>query len=209
MLKKETTQNISKTISSDSDEEQELLQSFLDGSNYAFSCIYKKYVNELFAYGLGLGFEKETLKDAIQEVFYKFYESKKHLKNVNNLKYYLLRMLKNHLLDIHRSKMDVSDLVSHELTFSIKTTVLDDLITKEERFALQTKIDNLLKTLTHRQREAIYLRFIQEMEYEEIGKILEMTPQACRKLISRAVKRIRDEQIPLVLLLTLLRFKVI
>ncbi len=187
-------------------EDQTLLQIFLSGDNNGFSGIYKKYVNELFAYGMGLGFDKEIVKDAIQDVFYKFYESKKHLNNVNNLKYYLFRMLKNLLLDIYRSKIYVSDITTSDLSFSIKTTVLDDMITEEERFALQTRIDKLLETLTSRQREAIYLRFIQEMEYEEIGELLNMTPQACRKLVSRAIKRMREEKIPLILHLTFIPF---
>lgn len=187
-------------------EDQALLRIFLAGDSNGFSAIYRKYVNELFAYGMGLGFDKEIVKDAIQDVFYKFYESKKHLKNVNNLKYYLFRMLKNHLLDIYRSKIYVSDIHTSELSFSIKTTVLDEMITEEERLALQTRIDHLLLTLTDRQREAIYLRFIQEMEYEEIGEFLNMTPQASRKLVSRAIKRMREEHIPLILLHTLMPF---
>lgn len=197
-----TGENTEKSFTTNTKEDHTLLHNFIAGDNNSFSEIYKKYVNELFAYGLGLSFDKEILKDAIQDVFYKFYESKKHLKNVSNLKYYLFRMLKNHLLDIYRSQIYFGDINTLELTFSIKTTVLDEMITEEEKLALQTKIDHLLLTLTDRQREAIYLRFIQEMEYEEIGKLLDMAPQASRKLVSRAIKRMRDEKMPFLLYLT-------
>ncbi len=190
----------------DINDEAKLLQSFLAGNKDAFSLIYKKYVNELFAYGMGLGVDRETLKDAIQDVFYKFHENKKQLAAVNNLKYYLLRILKNRLLNIYRAEMKISDESPVELSFTIKSTVLDDLIQEEEQLAIQTKVDNLLKVLTDRQREAIYLRFIQEMEYEEIGKLLEMTPQASRKLVSRAIKRMREEQLPLLLILITLEY---
>lgn len=189
------------TTHSDIDEEEKLLRAFIRGSGTAFSSIYKKYLNELFAYGAGLGFEKELLKDAIQEVFYKLYENRKRLTGVENLKYYLLRMLKNHLLDFYRSRIESNDISSYELTFSIKTTVLDDLISREEQIALQEKVDRLLETLTDRQREAVYLRFILEMDYEKIGELLNMTPQASRKLIFRAVKRLRTEDLPILILL--------
>lgn len=174
-------------------EEQTLIKTFIAGSSYAFSQIYEKYLNVLFAYGMALGFDRETVKDAVQEVFYKLHENKKHLGKLDGLKYYLLRMLKNHLLDVYRSEIETNDIDFYELTFSIKTTVLDELITKEEQEQLQTKIDSLLNLLTNRQREAVYLRFIQEMEYEEIGKLLDLTPHASRKLVSRAVKRMREE----------------
>jgi len=174
-------------------EEQTLIKQFIAGDNHAFSLIYKRYLNVLFAYGTALGFDRETVKDAIQEVFYKLHENKKHLGKLDGLKYYLLRMLKNHLLDVYRAEIETNDIDSYELTFSIKTTVLDELITQEEQEQLHVKINSLLSLLTNRQREAVYLRFIQEMEYEEIGKLLDLTPHASRKLVSRAVKRMREE----------------
>jgi len=180
-----------------------LLQAFISGNNYAYSLIYKKYINELFAYGMALNFDRETVKDTIQEVFYKLHSHKKQLKEISNLKYYLLRMLKNHLFNHYRSQIETSEIDSNELTFSITTTILDELISREEQVELKNQIDKLLQVLTDRQKEAIYLRFIQEMEYEEIGVLLDMTPQASRKLISRAIKRMREENSALLLLLLL------
>lgn len=176
-----------------------LLSGLVEGNQTSFSLLYTNYVNDLFAYGIGLGCDRERLKDAIQDVFYKLYENRRKLPQIKHLKYYLLRMLKNQLLDMHRSNQHQVALVSDELTFSIKTTILDDLISEEEQQLLQTKVTHLLDSLTDRQREAVYLRFIQEMEYDEIATLLNMTPQASRKLIFRAIKRMRQEKIPITL----------
>lgn len=175
------------------EEDQTLLFAFLKGDNNAFPSIYTRYVDELFAYGIGLGFERETLKDAIQDTFFKFYTNKKQLKEVVHLKYYLFRMLKNRLFDIYKSthKVDVAE--TADLPFLIEPSVLDELIAHEDEAILETAIKNLLSILTDRQREAVYLRFIQEMEYEEVASLLDMTAPAVRKLISRAIKRMRDE----------------
>lgn len=35
---------------------------------------------------------------------------------------------------------------------------------------------------------------MQELEYEEIAEIMNMTPHAARKLISRSMKRLRDDE---------------
>ena len=188
-------------ITSGNDGDIFLLRAFLAGNDNAYTSIYNKYADALFAYGMGLGFEQETLKDAIQDVFYAFYIRKKQLAGINNLKYYLFRMLKNRLLDIYKSAVNTKEINSSEMNFTIKTTILDDLIEEEDRIFLQTKINNLLDILTSRQKEAVYLRFIQELEYEEIGTLLDMTPQAARKLISRAIKRMREENVPLYLFL--------
>jgi len=174
-------------------EDRSLLLSFLQGDSSAFVSIYNKYVDELFAYGVGLGFKRETLKDAIQDTFFKFYVNKKQLKEVNQLKYFLFRMLKNRLLDIYKSTIKEDLQGNLELPFSIETSVLDEIIAYEDKISLELQINHLLNMLTDRQREAVYLRFIQEMEYEEIANLLEMTPPAVRKLISRAIKRMREE----------------
>lgn len=181
--------------SSGREEDTLLLHSFLAGNDHAFSSLYNKYVDELFGYGTGLGFDAETLKDAIQDIFYVFYTRKHQLSDVRNLRYYLFRMLKNRLLDMYRSticSLEAAAPEEEEMEFTVKTTILDEMIAEEEKNVLQVKVDALLNRLTNRQREAVYLRFMQEMEYEEIGHLLEMKPQAVRKLVFRAIKRLRE-----------------
>lgn len=170
----------------------ELLNSFLGGNDEAFSVIYRRYVDELFAYGVGLGFDRDTLKDVIQDVFYKLYENRKKLKNIKQLRAYLYSMLRNRLFDIYRASAETNDISRYEMCFFTKSTVLDEMIGEEEKLAVQAHIDTLMRRLTNRQREAVYLRFVEEMEYEEIAGLLQMTAPAVRKLISRSIKRMRE-----------------
>lgn len=79
------------------------------------------------------------------------------------------------------------------------------MIAEEERTAIERQIQQYLNLLTGRQREAVYLRFIEEMEYEEIAEVLDMTAPAVRKLICRAIARIRTEDMSLLLFLCLSR----
>lgn len=184
-------------VHSDNEEDIKLLCSFRQGNDDAFSSIYNKYVDELFSYGVGMGFERELLKDAIQDTFVKFYTHKKQLEEIVHLKYYLFRMLKNRLLDIYKSAAvrNENSQEPSEPPFLIEPSVLDELIAGEEKKTLELKVNELLYILTDRQREAVYLRFIQELEYEEVANLLDMTAPAVRKLISRAIKRMREEGI--------------
>lgn len=166
-----------------------------------FDLIYNRYADEMLSYGMGLGFNREVLKDAVQDVFFKLYVNKNLLQGVQNIKYYLFRALRNRLLDIHKMTIPTHDIGEYELEFVIQPTIVDELIGEEDRIIIQNKVKTLLALLTHRQREAIYLRFIQEMEYEEIGELLDMTPQASRKLVFRAMERMRKQDISILLLL--------
>jgi len=179
-----------------------LLNHFFRGNSDAFTLIYNKYANDLMAYGAGWGVDRETLKDAIQDVFYKLYSNRKSFEKATNLKFYLIRSLKNRILDIRKSTVETANIEGVE--FSIQPIVTDALIEEEDRKAVEEQIGVYLSLLTGRQREAIYLRFIEEMDYEEIARILDMTAPAVRKLVCRGIARLRVEKmnyLPLYLLL--------
>ena len=65
--------------------------------------IYNRHIDALLSYGIGLGFPRELIKDAIQDIFYKLSLKQKELEKVDNIKHYLFRMLKNRLLDLSKS----------------------------------------------------------------------------------------------------------
>lgn len=185
-----------------------LFAKFKEGDDHAFSFFYEFYINDLYAYGISLGGEKEVVKDAVQDIFLKIYFEKKDFASADHLKYFLLKSLKNSLYNIYKSKaVSTTTGISEEvLNFSITTTVLDQIIVEEDRSLIKQQVDDLLSKLTSRQKEAIYLRFMQELEYEEIAGIMDMTPHAVRKLISRSLKRLREDEQRLLICLFMLIF---
>ena len=99
-------------------------------------------------------------------------------------------MLKNRLFDLSKNTIITDEIDIYKNLFTIKVTTLDQMIVKEDQIEIHNKVEKLLDMLTGRQREAIYLRFIQEMSYDEIASLLDMTPQATRNLVFRAIERI-------------------
>ena len=77
----------------------------------------------------------------------------------------------------------------------------DDIIEAENKKILEQRINKLLDSLTSSQREAIVLRYVHELGYDEIASLLDMTPKASRKLISRAMDRMRNQELLLLLIL--------
>ncbi|MDR2815444.1 MAG: RNA polymerase sigma factor [Proteiniphilum sp.] len=173
-----------------------LFTRFKEGDDHAFSFFYEFYINDLYAYGISLGGEKEVVKDVVQDIFLNMYFEEKDFVSIDHLKYFLLKSLKNRLYNIYKSKaVSTTTGISEEvLSFSITTTVLDQIIDEEERTLIKQQIDDLLSKLTSRQKEAIYLRFMQELEYEEIAEIMNITQHAARKLISRSLKRLKEDE---------------
>lgn len=159
--------------------------------------IYSRFVDDLFTYGCYLGFERETVKDAIHDVFVKISIDSDILDNISNIKFYLFRSLKNRLLDIHKSQKEHIELEninpSREIPFHIAINVEEMMIEKEEQAEIKAEIEQLLASLTDRQREIIYLRYVQEYDYPQIAELLQISVHGCRKLVSKAILSLREK----------------
>lgn len=159
--------------------------------------VYTQYVEDLFTYGCYLGFEPEVVKDAIHDVFVKIATDNSRLENVSNIKFYLFRSLKNRLLDIHKNQKEHIKIenidFTHEIPFKIPVNVEQIIIEKEEQLQIKAEIEQMLNILTPRQREIIYLRYVQEYDYPQIAELLQITVHGCRKLVSKAVLILREK----------------
>lgn len=162
------------------------------GDIKAFSAFYKIHVNDLYAYGLSLSFGEEICKDAIQDVFYKMFVDKDKLKMIGNIKAYLFRVYKNRLIDLFNKSEKTEDITSlPELSFNMEVDTADIIIDAEETENLKRKVETLLNSLTPRQREAIYLRYMQQMDYDEISSVLKISSESVRKLVHRSILKLR------------------
>ena len=81
--------------------------------------------------------------------------------------------------------------ITDELPYKIKITVEDEIIAAEEQAEVSQKVDEILSILTERQREIIYLRYMQECSYEEIAEIMQISVPACRKLLYRTLLKLK------------------
>lgn len=170
--------------------------------------LYNQYADILYAYALSLEFDKDTCMDAIHDVFYKLCENKGQLKHVNNVKFYLIKSLRNRLLDIYRSQKKYTNLplehIEANMPFKTHLTIEDDYIINEEVKENLRIVQDLLNSLTNRQREIIYFRYIEGMSYEEISDIMMLSLPACRKMVYKTISKLKKDNLPLLPLLFLL-----
>ncbi len=159
--------------------------------------LYTQYVNDLHTYALYLGFDHETAMDAIHDVFFKLAADKKSLDNVTNFKFYLFKSLKNRLIDLIKNKKEYVKFSTmdenQDIPFNIRVTVEDKFIDREEQTQIEEQIAEMLNSLTERQREVIYLRYIQEYDYQQIAELLNISIHGCRKLVSKAMQNLREK----------------
>ena len=156
-----------------------------------FIALYKFYYQDLYAYGVSLGFNTEDVKDAIQEVYLKLYFNERLCIDEKKIKFYLLRSVRNQLIDWERTKKETSSIEEEERSFKLSVSVEESFISDEEDLLLKKRVNRILDLLTDHQREIVYLHFIEEMPYEEIAVMLDMKIQTVRGQVFKAMEKLR------------------
>lgn len=164
-----------------------------NGDKSSFSIIYNACADDLYSYGVSLGFQKEMCKDAIQDTFYRLYISRKSLRPINNVTAYIFKSFKHRLIDLSRKNMREEPIDSATESFTIHVTVLDSIIDKEDAGMLKKKVSSLLNGLTAKQREVIYLRYTIGLGHKEIADILDIREESARKLLHRTMEKLRQQ----------------
>lgn len=172
----------------------------MTGNHHAYSWIYKTYIQDLYRFGMRFTSNKELVKDCIQEVFTGLYKNRRNLILPDNVKVYLFVSLKNCLIRMLQKEFLYESFDSDTIPFSLEPTAEDLFAKKEFEEHQKEQIREILSLLTPRQQEIIYYRYVQELSYDEIGLLMNMSCQSAQNLVQRSLKKIRDnyDYIPLI-----------
>lgn len=165
---------------------------FWDGNEMAFSQLYCLCFDDLLAYGRRVGGDNEMVEDLIQDLFLKLYQKKIILEDNTKLRSFLFRALKNLIYNQLLRNAKLQSLPDYDFAFDLDYTIDEQLSWMHDQ-GLSDEVHHILKGLTGRQKEIIYLRFIHEMSFEEISEIMKINIQSARNLLFRSMEKIRKE----------------
>lgn len=166
---------------------------FLSGDNAAYSRLYNEYIQMLFRYGSRFTSDSELIKDCIQELFTTLYKNRNCLGTPPaNVKVYLFVSLKNNLIRALQKQSKYERMEQAMESFLLEPTVEEQFIDNESDRNRQNLIEKIFLALTPRQKEIIYYRYIQELEFEEICTLMQLNYQSAQNLLQRSIKKIRE-----------------
>ena len=182
--------------------EEILWKNFLAGDDGCLEKIYRFYFDELYDYGNKWLKNISLTEDSIQDLFIKLINNRKNLSPTTSIKYYLFRAFRMMVLDKLKAQRKVQfiDTPSENL-FILEISPENKIISKEEYNIIKDKLSAAINTLTPRQREAIFLRYIEGFSYEQVADMMELTQKGTYKLMARAIEALKENMIPLYLLL--------
>lgn len=171
----------------------DLWQDLLGGDRLALNEIYERNFSPLYQYGMRMLQDEESVRDCLHNLFIKIWVNHQTLKPTDNIKYYLISALRNTILNYRTQERKIQkvDLESNEV-FDLKFTVESEYIRKEEQSEKVMQLSEAMNKLTARQKEIIYLRYFEEMDYNEIAEIMDLTKKGTYKLSARALDALRE-----------------
>ncbi|XWW47414.1 sigma-70 family RNA polymerase sigma factor [Fibrella sp. USSR17] len=191
-MKKFTLFN-SKTQPCESGQDEQVWQAFKRGDALAYADLVNIYYPILLKYGLRFSNDADVVKDCLHNLFIDIWNRRERLNEVRSIKAYLLTSLRRQLYkEIQRSQRIFSvDTSFDEYDFQVQFAIETDIIDKERNDENLSKLKANLAQLSKRQREAIYLRFYQALDYEDIAQIMAINQHSAVNLIYEALKLLR------------------
>ena len=174
------------------DEDILLWNRFRQGDDVALGKLMQRYFSALYEYGCSFSRRPELVDDTIQELFFDLWQRRDRLSNVTRVQSYLLVSLRNRLVASLRKPgqwLLRDELTEDEVGFEGEFVIESQLVEEDES---QTQaLQQLLGQLSKRQREAIYLRFYQNLDNESIADLMRISRPAVSNLISTAITQLR------------------
>lgn len=167
----------------DDKELSELLHKSKHEAEAAFSEIYLRHSQRVYAYCLKVTANEEEARDIFQETFFRFFEASKSKKTLKNIGAFIIIIARNLCLNYKRDKktkvhLDDINYASYDNEYSRKELL--DLINES------------LELLSFDQREAFVLRQYQGYSYKEIAEITGDNENAVKNRVWRAKERIKE-----------------
>lgn len=164
------------------------------GDRKALSSLYLKYYDRLTHYGIRINSNAYFVEESIQELFMYIAESGYRLGDIQNVKAYLFISLRRSLLkSLEVDRKHIARLSEYEYVrkTDISFSYIDLELSNGEDDSPINQINELLNGLPWRQKEAIYLRYYNNLSTKDIAEIMNIADQTVLNMLYQALKKIR------------------
>src|SRR5437868_8473645 len=175
-----------------------LARQTLDGDQYAFESLVRRYSTPLFNFIFRFLGDYDQASDILQHVFIQLHTSLPTLRTDKPLKAWLFQVARNRCLDelrrrhaIHFSELEA---VNDDEELSPLAAIPDNGPLPEElaeQSDLQQHLHNVIQTLPIKFRSVVLLRYAAQLSFSEIGQALNMPEATAKTYFQRAKPLLR------------------
>lgn len=170
----------------------DLWQQSKAGDSVAFCHLADKLYRTLFNYASNFTGDREFVKDTIQELLIHIWE-RRHKIDIQYVNIYFLKALRNQLLQEFRRNnnsktfLDIENAGQISDYSTIETEIEQKEVYSENQFKVRTAINELPK----RQKEAVFLKYFEGLENEQIADLMQVNRQSVANLLFKALSTLK------------------
>ncbi len=173
--------------------ESVIWQKLKKGDTQALDYFYDTHIQSMYNYGRKITDHEAVIKDCIQDLFVDIWKNRQTLPHPRSPKFYLLKALRYKIIyQLKKEKRQLQTAyLSHEKISAQVPSHEFNLIAKQLSEEKRRHLLKGLKKLSNRQREAIVLKFYEELSYEEIAAIMGINSQSVYNLIHQSIHMLK------------------
>lgn len=169
-----------------------LIESFRAGENEAFEALVRAHRPALYRHALRKLTDHAAAEDAVQETFMRAYKSRARVNDDWQLRPWLHQICANVCIDeanrrrkesVKTSRWAIVDMPSRGFAPELERELGLD--------ADHSEMTAAILSLPAKYQEALSMRYVEELEYDEIAEILDISEDNVRARVSRASKAVR------------------
>lgn len=170
--------------------DETLVEEIRAGSQAAFGLLMERYQRLVYRIGYSYSSRNEDALDISQNVFLKAYHKLDSFKGKGPFKAWLLRIAHNESVNWtrkHKYHRDVDELTPANAP-RLRPVQDHEVLRREYQELLRDEMEHL----NDRQRQAVTLRYFEDMSMKEIAGVLECSEGVVKSILFRSLEKLRN-----------------
>jgi RNA polymerase sigma-70 factor (ECF subfamily) len=171
---------------------------FQAGDFEAFGFLYERYIDNIFAFVYRKTSDREVAEDITSKVWMKALRSLEFFgeKDNANFKSWIYRIAQNTVIDYYRTRKEQVDIDN-----IVETGICNNFAKNIDNKDKLWDVVKYLSTLKPIEQEIVTLRIWDDLSYKQIAGLVEKKEDNCKKIFSRALKKIQENIVMIMLIL--------
>jgi len=172
------------------DSNNKLIKLIAEGNKEAFQQLYILYASKIYNIAISYSKNIEEAEEITQDVFLKIYKNASKFKGNSTLNTWIYRITVNTSLNALKKKKKIAFLQFGQI---IEQPDFEHPGVKLENKENAKLLFQVIDTLSHNQKTAFILSYIEELPRQEVADIMQTSLKAVESLLQRAKKSLRKK----------------
>jgi RNA polymerase sigma-70 factor (ECF subfamily) len=172
------------------EQELHLWDLFRQGDRQAFEALFIRFNPVLIKIGRSMTADRLLPEDSAQDVFVDLWNKRQTLPEVQTVKYYLIVCYRRTLMQQLKKVNKMVDFVPETNGEQVQSSEYK-LIEEQLQGNRSRQLHHAIDQLPQRQKEIIQLRYMQSMDYDQIGEQMGINYTSSRKLVYKAITNLK------------------